>query len=151
VVKAPTAVYRLYDADDNLIYVGISDSLGIRFGTHSRREWWPRVVRYTLSWHEHRRQALAEEAKAITHELPAENLMVPVSALVPDFAADQLVDYTPEPSKPRREKGSGALYQRTSDGRWIGAITVRGKRKAVSARTREDAQAKLAALRESVR
>lgn len=54
----------------------------------------------------------------------------------------------------RRDAGSGALYQRTSDGRWFGSVTlpddpVTGKRrrKVVSAKTQAGASAKLRKVR----
>lgn len=54
----------------------------------------------------------------------------------------------------RRDAGSGALYQRTSDGRWFGSVTlpddpVTGKRrrKVVSAKTQAAASAKLRKVR----
>ena len=49
----------------------------------------------------------------------------------------------------RRGNGEGAVYQRASDGRWLGAVVVgydpegRPRRKTVSARTRSEAVAKL--------
>jgi len=39
-------VYRLYDADSNLLYVGCTKYLANRLKAHSKdKEWWPDVVR----------------------------------------------------------------------------------------------------------
>lgn len=43
--------------------------------------------------------------------------------------------------------GDGSIYQRASDGRWIGAIMVDGQRKSVSAKTRAEKNRKLTRLR----
>ncbi|MFP6594671.1 MAG: tyrosine-type recombinase/integrase [Dehalococcoidia bacterium] len=46
----------------------------------------------------------------------------------------------------RRGNREGSLWQRRSDGRWCGAITVEGKRRYVYAKTRQAAAEKLTAL-----
>ncbi len=39
-----TAVYRLYDADETLLYVGITYDTKTRFADHKvNKEWWPDV------------------------------------------------------------------------------------------------------------
>lgn len=56
----------------------------------------------------------------------------------------------------RRDKGSGSLFQRSSDGRWIGTIDTgwgpdgRRKRKTVSAKTKAEATRKLAAVQRDI-
>ena len=56
----------------------------------------------------------------------------------------------------RRGNGEGSVYQRASDGRWLGVVFVgygpdgRPRRRTVPARTRTDAVAKLRALRRQV-
>jgi integrase len=47
--------------------------------------------------------------------------------------------------------GSGSVYQRKTDSRWVGAVSVGGKRRWVYASTRKAAQAKLDDLRASAR
>ena len=153
-VIAPTAVYRLFDAEGALIYVGITDSPGARWRNHSVRDWWPRVASYTLTWHDHRADAEAEEAHAITHELPAENLMVPVTALEPDYTDEQWAAAPRTPRRlstgTRRPNGGGSLFQRRSDGLWIGIAqcgyapgTGMPVRKQFSSKDRATAEAKL--------
>lgn len=73
-----TALYRLYDANDQLLYVGISDNPRQRWGTHSAEQvWWPLVVRKTVEWFGNRREAAKAEAAAIRAESPAKNVALP--------------------------------------------------------------------------
>src|SRR5215471_12749638 len=58
-------------------------------------------------------------------------------------------------TKVRRHKGEGSIYQRASDGRWIGVVDlgwVGGKRvrKTVTALTLRDLRPKLKAMRERI-
>jgi integrase len=50
----------------------------------------------------------------------------------------------------RNLNGAGSLYQRSSDGRWVGAVTTPLGRRTVSAKTAEEAQRKLDQLRRQV-
>jgi len=50
-------------------------------------------------------------------------------------------------SRTHRSHGEGSVYQRASDGRWIGAIMLDGQRKSVSAKTRAEVNRKLTRLR----
>ncbi|MHB8394941.1 MAG: tyrosine-type recombinase/integrase [Candidatus Dormibacteria bacterium] len=49
-----------------------------------------------------------------------------------------------------RGNGEGSVYQRR-DGRWVGSVTVEGRRRAAYGRTREDAAAKLQDLQQGVK
>ena len=70
-----TALYRFYDADGQLLYVGITDRPGRRWETHMRRKrWWPAVHRQTLEWHPDRETAMAAEVAAIVNECPRHNI-----------------------------------------------------------------------------
>lgn len=72
----PTAVYRLYDSDSQLLYVGVSNNLANRFRWHAREKaWWPQITFRTIVWHETRLGALSEEASAIGYESPEFNVM----------------------------------------------------------------------------
>ena len=46
----------------------------------------------------------------------------------------------------RRPRGEGTIYYDESRNRWIGAVTVHGKRRKISAATKTDARARLATL-----
>lgn len=73
-----TAVYRLYDAGDMLLYVGVARRPDVRCKHHStHKRWWPEVSRRVLEWHESRDSALRAEAAAIRGELPRYNAVIP--------------------------------------------------------------------------
>lgn len=68
-------VYRLYDADDNLLYVGLSDVPEKRTKTHRhRRDFSAPPARTTLVEYASREEAAAAERAAIESELPLHNI-----------------------------------------------------------------------------
>lgn len=70
-----TAVYRLFNADGDLLYVGIANDLQARLRQHAAaKPWWPEVARHTATWLEGRISALKAEAHAIRTEDPAYNI-----------------------------------------------------------------------------
>lgn len=74
-VDRPTAVYRFFDADDQLLYVGITHSLGTRFVAHERSSaWWPLQRSVKVVWRDTRTAALEEERAAIRDEKPLCNV-----------------------------------------------------------------------------
>lgn len=72
---APTAVYRLYGVDEELLYVGISANIEVRWQNHATYSatWWPLVRREEIEWHADRYLALAHEYLAIISESPIHN------------------------------------------------------------------------------
>ena len=69
-----TVLYRYFDADNRLLYVGISDSWSRRAEQHKRQShWFPQMVRLETEWHEDRAAACAAETKAIRTESPLHN------------------------------------------------------------------------------
>jgi len=69
-----TALYRLYDEADVLLYIGISHQPDVRFEQHSKmKEWWPRVARRKVEWLDDRPTAAKAEAEAIRAEDPEFN------------------------------------------------------------------------------
>ncbi|MDH6189199.1 GIY-YIG catalytic domain protein [Streptomyces sp. ADI96-15] len=70
-----TALYRLYDGDGTLLYIGITADVEQRMRGHrSDKPWWPAVARTELEWHPTRTVALVEELQAIQREKPLHNL-----------------------------------------------------------------------------
>ena len=69
-----TALYRLYDSDDQLLYIGITTYPPKRFVEHERdKPWWPQVARRDVEWIESRTQAETAERCAIAAEGPKYN------------------------------------------------------------------------------
>lgn len=65
-----TALYRLYDANGVLLYIGISGDPKRRFRQHARtKHWWPEVVRKEEVWFDTRREA--EDAAPPLSAIPA--------------------------------------------------------------------------------
>jgi antitoxin (DNA-binding transcriptional repressor) of toxin-antitoxin stability system len=70
-----TAVYRLYDADETLLYVGITYDIKTRFADHKAdKEWWPEVSTKEIRWLPDREAAWAEEQRVIHEEHPRYNV-----------------------------------------------------------------------------
>jgi predicted GIY-YIG superfamily endonuclease len=70
-----TALYRLYDSDGKLLYVGITANSAARWQHHkSQRPWWDRVTEKRLHWYPSREDAERAEAAAIRTELPRFNI-----------------------------------------------------------------------------
>lgn len=70
-----TALYRLYDTNDVLLYVGITDNLGVRWNHHAKHKtWWPDVARHTADWYASREEVAEAEVKAIETETPLYNI-----------------------------------------------------------------------------
>lgn len=68
-------VYRIYDTDDRLIYIGHSCSLQQRFVDHSQSAWWwSLAARIAIQLHPDRNSVRAAEAVAIQEEQPMFNV-----------------------------------------------------------------------------
>lgn len=69
-----TALYRIYDAKDALLYIGITNNFGRRWAQHgARKPWWRQVRRQTVLWYDSRAEAEAAEVAAIRNEHPLHN------------------------------------------------------------------------------
>lgn len=94
----PTALYRFYDANDQLLYIGVSLEIAWRWRSHSRtKPWWTTVARATIDHYDTRRGALAAERAAIKAERPLWNVThnqagVAVALKTIGEAATQLTD-----------------------------------------------------------
>jgi hypothetical protein len=70
-----TAVYRLYDADGRLLYVGMGRNPMGRWASHAdQHNWWPAVVRYEVAWYSTRQAAAAEERRVLKEEVTVHNI-----------------------------------------------------------------------------
>lgn len=66
-----TALYRLYDRDGTLLYVGITHDLQERWRSHARNQiWWLDVARKEHVWFNTRAEAETAEKRAILSEDP---------------------------------------------------------------------------------
>lgn len=73
----PSCVYRLYDTDGDLLYVGMTVNPLGRIPAHRRKLWGSEIDHQTLEWFPNREAAKAAERSAIHHEQPAHNLVRP--------------------------------------------------------------------------
>lgn len=78
--RRPTALYRLFDAAGELLYIGISADPEKRFRNHRHgnkrekpKEWWPRVASERIEWFDSRPEADTAETYAILTEHPQHN------------------------------------------------------------------------------
>lgn len=107
---ASVAVYRLFNLDGALLYIGITDNPKRRFAQHAQdKGWWYLVVRWVVEWYPNRDAALAEEARAIREEVPAYNIAgVPEGAPEVDVHRRWLA-YLRQ-GRPAGEDGLNALF-----------------------------------------
>lgn len=72
--RYPGVLYRCFDADDRLLYIGATYNLERRTKAHAHRSpWWPQVARVTSESFEFRWQAMTAERAAIVNEKPLHN------------------------------------------------------------------------------
>jgi hypothetical protein len=74
-VPKSTALYRLYDGNNQLLYIGISADPEQRWEGHAlyNSQWWPLVAKKAIEWHDDRHLALAHEYLSIAREKPLHN------------------------------------------------------------------------------
>ena len=71
----PTSLYRFFDSNDQLIYVGITSRHAERWDEHGKNSaWWLHVDHATISHFQSRTDALHAEAEAIENEKPLYNV-----------------------------------------------------------------------------
>lgn len=93
-------LYRLYNAADQLLYIGITSDPKERWRQHQGdKSWWPEVTRKTIEWIDDRGTALSREASAIkterplyngTHRSAAQTTADDLLGSLPDLVADHL-------------------------------------------------------------
>jgi hypothetical protein len=76
-----TALYRHYDAEGRLLYVGISLSAVQRLAQHADKDWSADIRRVEIEMHPDRGTAEAAEKAAIKAENPVHNKLRPAAAL----------------------------------------------------------------------
>jgi hypothetical protein len=71
-----TALYRFYDVFGQLLYVGITNNLKLRWSQHATTAatWWPLRFERSVEWFDAREDAAVAEVEAITTEGPLHNL-----------------------------------------------------------------------------
>lgn len=71
-----TALYRLFDVDRQLLYVGIGFDPAARWRAHAvEKDWWHLVADKVVTWHDSREAAEVAEAEAILAERPRFNVV----------------------------------------------------------------------------
>lgn len=73
--NVPTTLYRLFDSEGGLVYVGItSGNPLLRWKAHSHHQWWwQSVATARLEHFDSRPEAAAAELEAIRSERPSQN------------------------------------------------------------------------------
>lgn len=69
-----TFLYRHFDKDGNLLYIGIAANLEKRTAAHRHSHWFPQIDKVTSEAFESRFLALEAEEKAIQQENPKYNV-----------------------------------------------------------------------------
>lgn len=73
--KSGLVLYRFYDADDNLLYIGITNNPRVRFSQHNAsKHWFKHVTRSTMEHFATRQELEIAEIAAIQSERPKYNL-----------------------------------------------------------------------------
>ena len=71
------ALYRLYDAEGALLYIGVTDAPAERMVRHAKTQpWWHTVARKTMVWYPARADADEAETEAIQSEHPKYNKLL---------------------------------------------------------------------------
>ncbi|TPW95705.1 GIY-YIG nuclease family protein [Mycolicibacterium fortuitum] len=139
-MRAAHVLYRIFDSDDSLLYVGATTNPALRFGAHSSvQPWWHTASKITLEHFPGASELAAAEVQAIRTEHPRFNRM----------HTD-----TPRATSVRRRKDESRVFQR-ADGMWTGSVelpSINGRRRQrrVYSSDRDEAMRKLSALQEAV-
>lgn len=123
-----TALYRHFDADGLLLYVGISRCALGRLGGHrSEACWYDQISRVTIEWRESRDDALKAEAYAIWHEGPLYNVIG--SRSQPGAWSPLLgrVVIAPPAQRTRSDSRGGDRHNRTNRAAYMRAYRARRK------------------------
>lgn len=150
-------LYRHYDKEYCLLYVGQTMSPKQRKGSHSRdKSWWREVMLTTYQWFEDRAQVLAAEREAIENEIPLFNnrfnqsrqLAFPFGsevAVVRDIRSFS----APKSRRVKTANGGGSVTYNVTTRRWMGRYSVpdpetgKSLRKTLYGASEQEAWAKL--------
>lgn len=90
----PHVLYRFWNADNELLYIGITVHLPTRLTQHrAEKDWWAEVTAITLEHYNTREDVLAAERAAIEAEWPIWNIKHNTSrATEPNDEAEQMLD-----------------------------------------------------------
>lgn len=115
-----TAVYRLYSAEDVLLYVGVAKRFGTRWEQHARvQPWWHHVDHQTVHWLPSREDALLAEKIAMDIEQPVYNIAgSPWRGGVKDDGTGFYVAPKPPPKKRTGPRGNPRHAFRFEPGLW---------------------------------
>lgn len=72
----PSSVYRIYNADGELIYVGVAYSPKVRVSFHrNNKPWGGEIARHEVDWYDTREAAEAAEEQQIADAWPRYNVL----------------------------------------------------------------------------
>jgi predicted GIY-YIG superfamily endonuclease len=71
----PTYLYKLYDQNNKLLYIGITTDYKVRFKNHANNQsWWNKVSRHWIKKYPSRTSALRAEKRIIARQKPKYNI-----------------------------------------------------------------------------
>lgn len=121
------SLYRFYDAEDRLLYVGITSAGPSRWADHElHKDWWVLVVRTTVEHFDNRVTAAAAERSAILAEQPVHNIV-------------HMTERAPKGPRLKGKHGLGTVIHH--DGRrWAFVVRISGKQRWFNTRTEGEAR-----------
>jgi len=93
-----TALYRFYDADEQLLYVGITSDPWRRWRQHVlEKAWYPQVKHQAVTWYDSRIRAELAEQSAIRCERPRFNIAGAVRPVADEVSPEPAPEPAPGP------------------------------------------------------
>lgn len=109
----PTALYRFYDKEDRLLYVGITHDPKARWRFHAvEKPWWHEVARKEVTWFETRTEAGIAELRAIETEGPLYDRSNPKNRISAEERHAQDKAYVDEALRMIREDIEAGVFPR---------------------------------------